>query len=423
MRLAILILVLATIPCLTLSLQEEGDDVCTIGMMLLQGISRKLRDANLVPTEHTKEEIINDVESIKSSLGTVNDQLSKMNRNLECLKGSTLKWIRLESGKKYYFSDFYKYTWYDAKEFCKNSGGVLASTRNEDELKTIYEANPISSSKPWVFVSATDIGQNPGNFYWADGSTLDRNSSMWLEDSDPDAYGQAEIRHLFIYWHRPERLSKPRIWLERDGLVIRDVTPDLDPFVVDYMVKNYMTEEPMSKALKSYEDSVTVDEHKFVYEKLVLPDRVSIIVLQKDTPGAGLEEVSAKNPPNIVGLNLLFVTAKTFFETGALVDVFERYGVDLYLDGAGMSVALEWRGKGIGGMMLEARCNLCRELGIPLTKTVFTSIQSQKVAIKGGFELLGELIYADIKKEDGQPRFPDMAPDQRRIQLMAMRIT
>ncbi|XP_065350006.1 uncharacterized protein LOC135945972 isoform X1 [Cloeon dipterum] len=246
-------------------------------------------------------------------------------------------------------------------------------------------------------------------------------------------------------WHRPERLSQPRIWLERDGLVIRDVTPDLDPFVVDYMVKNYMTEEPMSKALKSYEDSVTVDEHKFVYEKLVLPERVSIIVLQKNTPGAGLEEVSAENPPNIVGLNLLFVTAKvsaevpdfnrifksektklsfqTFFETGALFDVFERYGVDLYLDGAGMSVALEWRGKGIGGMMLEARSNLCKELGIPLTKTVFTSIQSQKVAIKGGFELLGELIYAEIKKEDGQPRFPDMAPDQIRIQLMAMRIT
>ncbi|XP_065350011.1 pulmonary surfactant-associated protein A-like isoform X1 [Cloeon dipterum] len=190
MRWAIHILVLATIPWLTLCQQEqEEDDVCTMGMMLLQGISRKLRGSNLVPTEHTKEEIINDVDSIKSSLRTVNDQLSKMNRNLECLKGNTLKWIRLESGKKYYYSDFYKYTWYDAKEFCENSGGVLASTHNEDELKTIYKANPIASSKPWVFVSATDIGQNPGNFYWADGSILDRNSSMWLEDNDPDAYG------------------------------------------------------------------------------------------------------------------------------------------------------------------------------------------------------------------------------------------
>ncbi|XP_065350012.1 uncharacterized protein LOC135945975 isoform X2 [Cloeon dipterum] len=141
MRWAIHILVLATIPWLTLCQQEqEEDDVCTMGMMLLQGISRKLRGSNLVPTEHTKEEIINDVDSIKSSLRTVNDQLSKMNRNLECLKGNTLKWIRLESGKKYYYSDFYKYTWYDAKEFCENSGGVLASTHNEDELKTIYKS-------------------------------------------------------------------------------------------------------------------------------------------------------------------------------------------------------------------------------------------------------------------------------------------
>jgi hypothetical protein len=38
-------------------------------------------------------------------------------------------------------------------------------------------------------------------------------------------------------WSRPAD-AVPRIWLKDGGIVIRDVTPDLDEYVVDHMVKN-----------------------------------------------------------------------------------------------------------------------------------------------------------------------------------------
>ena len=37
-------------------------------------------------------------------------------------------------------------------------------------------------------------------------------------------------------WSRPAD-AEPRIWLKDSGIVIRDVTPDLDKYVIDHMVK------------------------------------------------------------------------------------------------------------------------------------------------------------------------------------------
>lgn len=96
--------------------------------------------------------------------------------------------------------------------------------------------------------------------------------------------------------------------------------------------------------------------------------------------------------------------------------------MDTYLEGAGMSVAAKWRGKGVGQILIKGREALCKEMGIAVTKTVFTAIQSQKVALKGGFELLGEMNYADLKLPNGDACFPNMHPDQQKLQLMAKRV-
>jgi hypothetical protein len=39
-------------------------------------------------------------------------------------------------------------------------------------------------------------------------------------------------------WLRPAD-AESRIWLKDEGIVIRDVTPDLDKYVIDHMVKNF----------------------------------------------------------------------------------------------------------------------------------------------------------------------------------------
>ncbi|XP_059468416.1 uncharacterized protein LOC132192460 isoform X1 [Neocloeon triangulifer] len=242
-------------------------------------------------------------------------------------------------------------------------------------------------------------------------------------------------------WKRPERLSEPRIWLRENGFVVRDVTPDFDHFVLKHMETHFLRDEPINQALDTAGDPLASAEMRALWSCLMLPVRVSLVTIQEGTPGANLEKVSAENPPVIIGVNQLFVTKKddpevpdfntvlksekvklcigTFIETGEMVNVYERYGVDTYIDGGGMCVDPAWRGKGIGNLLVKARNILCKEMGIPLTKTVFSAIQSQKVALKGGFELLGERIYAEMKDEKGDLLFPNMHPDQKKIQVMA----
>jgi hypothetical protein len=37
-------------------------------------------------------------------------------------------------------------------------------------------------------------------------------------------------------WKRPDNVPYPNIWLKENGIVIRDVTPDLEPYIVQHMV-------------------------------------------------------------------------------------------------------------------------------------------------------------------------------------------
>jgi predicted acetyltransferase len=85
------------------------------------------------------------------------------------------------------------------------------------------------------------------------------------------------------------------------------------------------------------------------------------------------------------------------------------------MNAVGLSVAPVARGRGLGLLLLKGRLEVCRGLRIPLTKTVFTAIQSQKLAAKAEKE------YEQIKDESGHVLFPNMAPTKN-IQLSARTI-
>jgi len=91
------------------------------------------------------------------------------------------------------------------------------------------------------------------------------------------------------------------------------------------------------------------------------------------------------------------------------------------MSAAGLSVAPIARGQGIGLLLLKGRLEVCQALRIPLTKTIFTAIQSQKLAAKIGFHVLIEKEYEEIKDEQGNVLFPNMAPTKS-IQLSARTI-
>lgn len=68
-------------------------------------------------------------------------------------------------------------------------------------------------------------------------------------------------------------------------------------------------------------------------------------------------------------------------------NVFEKYNVDVFMSELGLSVAREYRGRGIGEHILRARVPLGKAIGIQVTNTLFTSTASQILADKVGFEL------------------------------------
>jgi hypothetical protein len=46
----------------------------------------------------------------------------------------------------------------------------------------------------------------------------------------------AAMQQPLTVWKRPEHLKEPRIWYKENGVVVRDLTPDLYPFAIEHMV-------------------------------------------------------------------------------------------------------------------------------------------------------------------------------------------
>lgn len=68
-------------------------------------------------------------------------------------------------------------------------------------------------------------------------------------------------------------------------------------------------------------------------------------------------------------------------------DTFKDHGVDSFLTSIGLVVDKRYRGRGIAEQLLRARLPICKEFGIKLTATTFSSDISNRVADKVGFQL------------------------------------
>lgn len=68
-------------------------------------------------------------------------------------------------------------------------------------------------------------------------------------------------------------------------------------------------------------------------------------------------------------------------------NVFEQYGIDKYLTSISLAVIPKYRGRGISEHLLETRETVCKEFGLKLTSTLFTSDHSIRSAEKAGFQI------------------------------------
>lgn len=92
----------------------------------------------------------------------------------------------------------------------------------------------------------------------------------------------------------------------------------------------------------------------------------------------------------MIGVSILFIAKRSPVNAYNKIigfNVFKEYKVDKFLASNGMVVAPNYRGRnrGIGMQLLAVRGPICKENGLTLTSSIFTSMQSDKLAMDLGF--------------------------------------
>ncbi|XP_071877516.1 arylalkylamine N-acetyltransferase-like 2 isoform X1 [Bombus fervidus] len=210
---------------------------------------------------------------------------------------------------------------------------------------------------------------------------------------------------------------------------IQEVPEDRYEEVVEHMCKYFIADEPMCKCINGINDPEYVETFRCLWNELIKCG-LSIVAFTENPDGG---------KPIIAGANILtlsfkdekFDTEKIKSEKGNAVmsvvielskqaNVFEKYGVNKYMNAFGLSVNPKYRGASLGAHLLNARVEIGREYDIPVTVTAFTSPISQKLAERCGFETLVERNYDEIVDEKGNLVFPGI--EAKAMKVMGRRL-
>nr|XP_029732804.1 uncharacterized protein LOC115268779 [Aedes albopictus] len=234
---------------------------------------------------------------------------------------------------------------------------------------------------------------------------------------------------------RPVEIPYPTVWhrfqakgLGEDGQLvwytIQDLPEERFEDAVRHLSEHFARDEQMNQAKGLDRDECAMNEVVQLWNAM-LPERLSVVCFRE-----GSDE--------IVGVNVLGVAFKfdkeepkfkseifqTIFDTIGYIsqqaNVYERYGVDRYLNAMGLSVDPVYRGRGIATELLRARIPLCKAMGIKLTSTCFTGPGSQGAARKVGFEENFSITYAELAKVDARFEYPGL--EEKCCKYMSLKI-
>ncbi|XP_065346078.1 C-type lectin domain family 17, member A-like isoform X2 [Cloeon dipterum] len=104
---------------------------------------------------------------------------------------SSIETHLLSNGKKYFFHEDWS-NFDKAKNFCQRNNGRLPILDTREDLDVVREkAGKISGVAWWV--DASDEGQEPGQYRWANGKELPLNSSLWFKQGkQPNSFGPGQ---------------------------------------------------------------------------------------------------------------------------------------------------------------------------------------------------------------------------------------
>ncbi|XP_031634788.1 uncharacterized protein LOC116348068 [Contarinia nasturtii] len=143
--------------------------------------------------------------------------------------------------------------------------------------------------------------------------------------------------------------------------------------VLKLMSEHYLRDEPLSASKSNDREEA---KEKWLQ---ILHDKKSVACFDQSN--------------NIVGICLLYTKPKHPDPEKQLMtgfNIFEYYGVNAYLRGDSMLVLPKYRGLSIGKHMLSCGKKICKDSGLKVMSSHFTSNYSNRIADELGYEPNGE---------------------------------
>ncbi|XP_049866564.1 uncharacterized protein LOC126367185 [Pectinophora gossypiella] len=208
----------------------------------------------------------------------------------------------------------------------------------------------------------------------------------------------------------------PKVWSRFERQVedttlkfeIEDIPESMWSTAVEFMLGNYIREDVWWATAGTARDLEAVQEYRVLLTSIIR-QKMSLACFLAEGDGSGHTLVAVNmclpqeksrfvdhNPPKTkAGL----VSLRMFAEAMKVTAIYDKYNVNEYLMGAGLSVATEYRGLGIAVEVLKARMQLAKELGFRATGGIFTSAPSQRTAEKADMECLYQIPYKQFGKQ------------------------
>ncbi|XP_013186443.2 uncharacterized protein LOC106131788 [Amyelois transitella] len=210
----------------------------------------------------------------------------------------------------------------------------------------------------------------------------------------------------------------PKVWSRFERIVdegtlrfeISDIPDSMWSTAVEFMLGNYIREDVWWIAAGTAKDLEAVQEYRVLLTSIIR-QKMSLACFLAEGDGSGRTLVGVNmclpqekgrfvehNPPKTKpGL----LSLRMFVEAMKVTVIYDKYGVNKYLMGAGLSVTPEYRGLGIAVELLKSRMTLAKELGYQATGGIFTSAPAQRSAEKADMECLHEVPYKKFGKQCG----------------------
>lgn len=204
-------------------------------------------------------------------------------------------------------------------------------------------------------------------------------------------------------WRRPSDVSFPKVWHtftapDLDGTMvqyeIRDLPPSRFKEACDLMITHYIPDEPLAHVMNLKDEPESIQEHIDLWKVAMEQGIVIGCFKGNELVGVNFTGVASKDDPKEEhhykgrGFRLTMELYQWILDQ---VLMFDKFGIDTYMLAHGLGVHTQYRYRGIATEFLKARIPMMKALGIPYTATLFTSLGTQKAAVKAGYTTYFEI--------------------------------